>query len=147
MNEEKKSEPDKLHWLIGEWKTTGEVFADDNNSSIEFSGTDTYEWILDNTFILHSVDVMMDNENVKALELIGEYDQSIKQYTLRSFDNSGNYAVMHAFLTGGNNLQITGEKIRAEMKVIENGKLIKASWEKSDDNNKWQPWMKLILSK
>ena len=75
----------RLGFLIGTWKTEGEVRAEGNTPAIPFKGTDSYEWILNRTFILHKVDVTMGKEKTEAIEVIGGNDVGSKKYKMRSF--------------------------------------------------------------
>lgn len=135
----------RLSFLIGKWTTKGTVVNSDE-PDIDFSGTDTYEWILDNQYILHTVNVIMNNEKVEVLELIGNYDPDKQVYKLRSFDNTGDFNKMKAYFDESGLLHITGDNMRAQLSVNDANSM-KAIWEKQDDNNAWIPWMHLELVK
>ena len=137
---------DELQFLIGNWNTRGEMKATNDNPASVFTGTDTYEWILDGHFILHKVDVMMDGKKVEALEFIGLIPEKDGSYKMRSFDNQGNLTEMEAHLESEIELHINGDKMRSKLFVIDNNTL-KASWERSNDNENWIPWMELKLTR
>jgi hypothetical protein len=135
-----------LSFLVGTWKTEGRVLADDETPATLFSGTDTYEWVLHNQFIVHKVDVTMGDTKVEAVEYIGEFDKTGQAVKLHSFDNQGNYTLMHGQLDKTRRLNITGDKMRATLSVV-NEHEMQATWEKSADNKTWLPWMELKLTK
>ncbi|RYY37443.1 MAG: DUF1579 domain-containing protein [Sphingobacteriaceae bacterium] len=131
-----------LSFLIGTWQTSGTVTGE----NITIKGTDSYQWVLGNIFILHTADVMMGDNHTEVIELIG-YDEDEKQYFFRSFDNAGSFTTMPGELKEGGNLVVTGGNIRSTLKVIEPGKQMAAFWERKDGGNNWQPWMDMKFNK
>jgi hypothetical protein len=135
-----------LGFLIGQWTTEGEVHAEDDAPSFTFRGTDTYEYVLDQKFILHTVDVMMGNQHVKALEMIHNDKNTQGTFILTSFDNSGTISTMAAQLNEEGKLIMAGNKMRAVLTRSEPNKMT-GDWEKSEDNVNWQSWMNVILTR
>ena len=136
----------RLDFLIGTWKTAGEVKAESNTPAVAFKGTDSYEWILNKTFILHKVDVTMGKEKIEAIEVIGGYDPGKKKYKMRSFDNNGSFAEMEAHIDEEGVLYIVGANMRSKL-IRHNEKNLNAHWERLADDGEWVPWMDLQLSK
>ena len=136
----------RLAFLIGTWKTEGEVRAQGNTPTIAFKGTDSYEWILNKTFILHKVNVTMGKEKIEVIEVIGGYDPGSKKYKMRSFDNQGAFAEMEAHIDKNGVLHIVGANMRSKL-FRQNEKNLIAHWERLVDNREWVPWMDLQLSK
>jgi len=136
----------RLDFLIGTWKTEGEVRAEGNTPAIAFKGTDSYEWILNKTFILHKVDVTMGKEKIEAIEVIGGYNVGSKKYKMRSFDNQGAFTEMEAHLDKNGVLYIVGANMRSKL-FRQNEKNLIAHWERLVDGREWVPWMDLQLSK
>ncbi len=112
----------------------------------KIKGTDSYEWILNGCFILHSVNVVMGDDRTEAIEIIGEFDSTTKTYKMRSFDNQGDFTTMEAHLDEMGALPILGDNIRSKLSMDDNNNM-SAHWEKSADNKDWQPWMDLTFSK
>jgi hypothetical protein len=135
-----------LDFLIGIWKTEGEVRAEGNTPLITFKGTDSYEWILEKSFILHKVDVTMGKHKIEAIEVIGGYDKASKKYKMRSFDNQGAFTEMEAHIDNKEVLHIVGANMRSKL-IRHNEKKLGAHWERLGDNGEWAPWMDLQLSK
>ena len=134
-----------LDFLIGKWKTSGEVKADGPNPAFTFQGTDTYEWILNKKFIRHKVDVTMGHDKVQAMEIIGGFDEKNKTFKMRSFDNHGAFTEMDAHIDEEGVLQISGPGMRSQLhKQSQN--MMTASWQRLVDS-KWVPWMDLQLAK
>ena len=135
-----------LGFLIGQWTTHGEVLATENEPAFSFEGTDTYEYVLDQRFILHTVDVMMGDQPVKALEMIHRETNSESTFILTSFDNSGTISTMAAQLNEDGKLLIAGNKMRAVLTPIEPNKM-SGYWEKTEDNVNWKSWMTVELTR
>jgi hypothetical protein len=136
----------RLDFLIGTWKTEGEVRAEGDTAAVAFNGTDSYEWILNNTFILHKVDVTMGKEKIEAIEFIGGFDFGRKKYKMRSFDNQGAFVEMEAHMDKNGVLQIDGANMRSKLTRHDEKNLV-AHWERLNDDGEWVPWMDLQLSK
>lgn len=135
-----------MQFLIGTWNTEGEILANEGKAAIKFKGTDNYQWILDGQFILHKVDVTMNNEKIETIEIIGEFDATTNRFKMRSFDNQGTFTEMEACIDEKGTFYILGDKMRAKLSIRDNNTLI-AHWENSIDNQNWRPWMDLTLSK
>ena len=63
---------------------------------VPIAGTDTYQWLPGGFFLVHHVDVVIGEQQVQAIELIGEYDPASDAFTARAYDNLGNVTVMQA---------------------------------------------------
>jgi hypothetical protein len=129
-----------LAYLIGEWKTNGSITGENS----EINGTDSYEWILDDKFILHKADVSVGNQQVQVLEIIGISNSG--GFDLRSFDNEGGFTEMSGHLDEKKVLHIKGDKMRAVLTMVDSNTL-KAHWEKSSNNEEWAPWMDITLER
>jgi hypothetical protein len=55
-----------------------------------------YQWLAGGFFLVHHVDVMIGQRQVRALELIGEYDPATDSFTARAYDNLGDVTTMQA---------------------------------------------------
>jgi hypothetical protein len=130
--------------IIGKWNTEGKTVATADEKSIAIRGTDKYEWVLSNQFILHTVDVRMGDQHVNSLELIG-YDKERDEFILRSFDDNGGYTEMTATLNDNEELLIVGDKMRSRFNF--SAGVMTAIWERSDDNKHWHLWMDMKFSK
>jgi hypothetical protein len=135
-----------LDFLIGTWKTEGEVRAEGSAPATAIKGSDSYEWILNKTFILHKIDVTIGKEIIEAIEVIGGRDPESKKYKMRSFDNQGAFTEMEAHIDKKGVLHIVGANMRSEL-VRQDEKTLIAHWERLLDNRQWVPWMDLQLSK
>jgi hypothetical protein len=136
----------RLHFLIGKWKTRGVVVPEGGSPEVRFHGTDAYEWVSGGFFLLHTVDVMMSDEHVKSIEVIG-FEPESKNYTLRSFDNTGHFLMMYGSFNDAGAFVVVGENMRSTLAVTQPGKMMNAVWEQSKDGKAWVPWMSLTLTK
>jgi hypothetical protein len=103
--------------LIGKWNTSGTVAASGTTPASTFEGTDTYEYVLDDQFILHTVDITMGRQHVKTLELIG-INKEQQRFVLNAFDNSGTINAMTATLAN-DVLHISDDNMRSRLTVNE----------------------------
>jgi hypothetical protein len=153
-------ETQRLGALVGRWRSEGHVVAE---VPVPITGTDIYEWLPGGFFLLHRVDVMIGQERVQALELIGEYDPATDSFTARSHDNLGSVTVMRARVdeqgvwrfTGGGDVAAVarpassgaGGAVRSTLTVKADRSGMTARWERSDDGARWQPWMDMVFTR
>ena len=150
----------RLGALVGRWRSEGHVVAD---VPVPITGTDIYEWLPGGFFLVHRVDVVIGQQPVQALELIGEYDPATDSFTARAYDNLGKVTVMCArvdeqgvwWFTGGGNVApvarpaSTGASgaVRSTLTVTADRSGMTARWERSDDGARWQPWMDMAFTR
>jgi hypothetical protein len=146
MNQKSETEIKKLEFIIGKWNTQGTIRATDTSQELKINGTDTYEYVSNGFFILHTVNVMMGSESVESIEIIG-FDETIQKYQMQSFDNSGNITFMNGAFNDKNAFLLIGEKQRATLTVNIAFSEMKAYWEQSEDGINWIPWMDITFSK
>jgi len=87
------SEIRRLGALVGRWRSEGQIVGD---APVPITGTDIYEWLPGGFFLVHHVDVVIGDQEVKAIEIIGEYDPATDSFTGRAYDNLGNITIMRA---------------------------------------------------
>lgn len=86
-------------------------------------------------FLIHRVDVQMGDAQVKAIEMIGPYDSSTQRYPMRSFDNDGHFATMHAHRDADGTLHLVATANQ---------------WARDGNSapaGKWQHWMDLHFTR
>jgi Protein of unknown function (DUF1579) len=83
----------RLGALVGRWRSEGHIVGE---VPVSIAGTDVYEWLAGGFFLVHHVDVMVGQQRVQALELIGSYDPATDSFTARAYDNLGNVTIMRA---------------------------------------------------
>ena len=154
------SEIQRLGALVGRWRSKGHIVGD---AAVPITGTDIYEWLPGGFFLVHHVDVMVGEQKVQAVEIIGEYDPATDSYTGRAYDNQGNITVMRARVddngvwtfTGGGDVapvarpssaDATGA-VRSTLTVSADSSSMTAKWERSDDGSTWQPWMNMTFTR
>ena len=131
-----------LDAFIGTWHTTGNMKTGRNNDDIIVVGTDTYEWLPGGFFVLHKVDVLMGTERKESVEVIG-FDASTNSYPMHSFDNQGEYGIMHATEHHGI-WTFASESLRFTGAFGEDGNTISGIWEQNVDDN-WELLMDIKL--
>lgn len=95
--------------------------------------------------MVHDVDVMMGDEKVIAIEIIG-YDAASDAYFMHSYDNSGHADVMHTSVQDGI-WTFQGKEVRCTVRFNENGNVMTGKWEWSDENGDWQHLMDVQLTR
>ncbi|HEV8566709.1 MAG TPA: DUF1579 family protein [Actinoplanes sp.] len=150
----------RLGALVGRWRSEGHIVGD---PPVPITGTDIYEWLPGGFFLVHHVDVVIGDQQVQAIELIGEYDPTIDAFTARAYDNEGNVTVMQARVdeqgvwtfTGGGDVAAVarpdsadaGGAVRSTLTISPDRDGMTAKWERSDDGASWQPWMDMTFTR
>lgn len=135
-----------LEPLIGTWTTEGEMTNEAGEATLKIKGIDTYQWVSGGAFILHKVNVWMGEEKTESVEIIGQADDTLKTFIMRSFDHQGNFTTMEMSSDSPTSFKLTGDKMRALLTVSDHKNMI-AFWERTEDNVIWLPWMALRFSR
>jgi len=153
-------ETQRLGALVGRWRSEGHVIAD---PPVPITGTDIYELLPGGFFLIHHVDVVIGQQTVQAIELIGEYDPGTDSFACRAYDNEGNVTIMHASVddqgvwtfAGGGEVAAAARPDRADapgavrstLTVSTDGNAMTAKWERTNNRNVWQPWMDMTFTR
>jgi hypothetical protein len=155
--------PDRDHerlWSIaGAWATDGHVVGD---PPVPVKGTDTYEVLAGGYFLVHHVDVTVGDQEVRAIEVIGEPASDGGGFLARSFDDQGNAEVMRVTVddegvfhfTGGPEIATAAQpadamtaRVRSTLTVSPDRRSMTALWERSEDGDSWEPWMSIMFTR
>ena len=150
----------RLGALVGRWRSEGHIVGE---VSVPITGTDTYEWLPGGFFLVHHVDVVIGDQQVQAIELIGEYDPTTDAFTARAYDNQGNVTIMQTRVdeqgvwrfTGGGDVAAVARPasadasgaVRSTLTISPDRSGMTARWERSDDGASWQPWMDMTFTR
>src|SRR4029453_1371192 len=128
----------RLGALVGRWRSQGHIVGE---VPVSITGTDAYEWLAGGFFLVHHVDVVIGDQQVRALELIGEYDPATDAFTARAYDNLGNITPVARPAAAD-----AGGAVRSTLTVSPDRAGMTARWERSDDGVSWQPWMDMTFT-
>lgn len=128
---------DLLNPLVGSWITKGQTASGEN-----MIGTDIYDWIDGEFFMLHNVNVVVAGNKVTATEII-HYDDLDDVFRIQSFSNDGLITISTLKIID-DILLIFADRERFQGCIKQN--CIKGLWEKLI-NDEWQPWMNMELTK
>jgi hypothetical protein len=147
-------------WSIaGEWATDGHVVGD---PPVPVRGTDTYEVLAGGYFLVHHVDVTVGEQQVRAIEIIGERASEGGGFLARSYDDQGNAEVMRVAIDDEGVLRFRGgpeiaaaaqpadattAQVRSTLSVAPDGRSMEALWERSEDGHTWTPWMSIKFTR
>lgn len=147
MTTEAKSTPehDQLSRFVGRWNTEGKIRATPASPEVKITGTDTYEWLPGEYFLLHKVDVWVGDDKNETLEVIG-YDQRTGKYTMQHFDNKGNAGTMTASYEKGV-WTFQGETLRFTGGFKNEDNEFSGIWEQLTNDHNWTHWMDIQLMK
>jgi Protein of unknown function (DUF1579) len=150
----------RLGALVGRWRSEGHVVGE---PPVPIEGTDIYEWLPGGFFLVHHVDVVVGDQQVQAIEIIGDYDPATDSFTGRAFDNLGNVTIMRARVdddgvwtfTGGGDVAPAARPssadasgaVRSMLTVSPDKRSMTARWERSDDGSSWRPWMQMRFTR
>jgi uncharacterized protein (DUF302 family) len=134
-----------LDVLIGRWLTEGETVAAPGAAPVPIVASDVYQWAPGGHFVMHPAYGRIGDVGVGGLEIIG-YDPATGQYRTHFFDSQGNILTETlscqdgAWTWQGANARCTGI-------FSDNGRLLTARHERSDDGIHWEPSMTVKLRK
>ena len=132
----------KLGIFVGEWETSGSVFATETSQAVAISGTDVYEWLPGGFFLLHRVKATMGNVGTESTEIIG-WNAKEQLFLVRSFDAFGNCEEYLMDLCSGF-LSFRSTELRFRGAFSEDKQELSGIWEK-DDGVGWYPQMETRL--
>ncbi|MFS0556800.1 DUF1579 family protein [Brevibacillus sp. 179-C9.3 HS] len=142
-------EPDpalsRLNVFVGKWMTEGLITESPSGPVAKLKAIDTYEWLPGGFFLIHHVDGMMGDKEVKTIEIIG-YDASNQVYFTHAYDNQGSMGSYYANLLG-RDWTITGNTERFSGKFSVDGKTLIGTWELLGNDQSWVHWMDIRLTK
>lgn len=131
--------------IVGRWKTEGEILGAENR---RIHGTDTYEWLQDGYFVIHWIDVMMGEEHVREVEIIGPFDPGSATFPMRTFGAGGSYAEMTGKFDEDGAILAEDKQSRTRLVVSEDRSGMEAHWERrGDDDDEWTPWLDVTFKK
>src|SRR5690606_26445556 len=131
--------------LIGYWKTEGRILAKGQEAESKISGTDSYDLILDDYYILHQADVRIAESRGKTLELISLGDNP-DQAAFSYYNNQGESGQMKGRLKN-NRLTLEGEGLQFEGLLGDDASQLAGVWRLWDSQGQWVDWMEIKLSK
>ena len=111
------------------------------------SGTDIYEWLPGEFFLVHKVAARMDYGLYTVLEMIGPYDPDTQTYPTRSYDSQGNEQLMTASVDDNGVWTFADKKTRATLTVAPDRCTMSAKWERTTDGKRWTHWMDMHFTK
>ncbi|PZF79245.1 hypothetical protein [Jiangella anatolica] len=124
----------ELDALVGAWRSSGETVG---HPVVRIEGSDIYEWLPGEHFLLHHVDVTLDGRRYRALEVF-EGDVA------RSYDSDGATGTMAVGLSEPGVVTLTGPDTRARL-VVEADRMA-ARWERLADGQ-WRHWMDMRFTR
>jgi Protein of unknown function (DUF1579) len=139
---------ERLAALLGRWRTRGRTRETATAAAVEVDAIDTYEWLPGRAGLLHRVDARMGDDRVEGAEVIG-YDPGRGSYVTQYFGSDGPEAY-EASLE-----EVEGELVwrmwtgsqRFAGTFSADGATITGHWELLDDDDNWQPWMDITLTR
>ncbi len=139
----------RLHVFVGNWNTEGEAKLDPAGPALRIKGTDSYEWLPGEFFLIHRWDVRIGEEQTSGIEIIG-YDDASDTYPMQSFDNQGRTDILTGSVKQGEwtyEGQSGVKTIRCTLAFSDADNTITGKWEQSGDGTTWIPWMNVKLAR
>jgi hypothetical protein len=144
----RKPEPDRLGIFVGRWRTTGRTTSPDA-PAVEIESTDIYEWLPGNHFVVHRWDSRIGEARAGGIEMMG-YDAAAGAFRTHFFDSDGNSGTEQLTVEGqtwtwlgANVMGVAWHRCTSD--VSDDGNVMTARHEKSDDGVTWNPWMDVTL--
>ena len=141
------AEMERLDALVGKWHTEWWARENPDDEPVKTSGTDIYEWLPGEFFLVHKVAARMDYGLYTVLEMIGPYDPDTQTYPTRSYDSQGNEQLMTASVDDNGVWTFADKKTRATLTVAPDRCTMSAKWERTTDGKRWTHWMDMHFTK
>lgn len=134
-----------LNNFAGHWKTSGVIPASPESPAIHISGTDIYEWLPGEFFLLHKADVMIGEERSQTFEVIG-VDRNTGACLMQFYNNKGESGSM--FATFEDNIwRFQGDTLRFTGSFKNSGLEFSGVWEQLNEKKAWIHLMDISLHK
>jgi hypothetical protein len=140
MTETPAEHLEPLQPIIGRWRSSGTILNEGGAALGAIAGTDTYTWLPGGRWIVHEVDVMMDTEHVRALELIGGRDERSGGWQMYAFDTADAPGRMTLTVSEPGLLLLQGDGVRSWLRPEAGPDHMTTRWERQV-NGQWVPWM------
>ena len=141
-------EHERLEALIGRWRTEGWTSGTAAATAARIEAVDTYEWLPGHFALLHTVDARVGEERVEGAEIIG-WDPARSAYITQYFGSDGPNSY-EASLTEEEGSLVWSMRSGADRftgRFSDDGNTIAGQWEQLDDDQRWQPWMQITLTR
>ena len=147
MTDESGPSHRRLSALVGRWRTEGRTLDKPDAPSARIDAVDTFEWLPGERALLHIVDARVGEEQVEGAEIIG-WDPARGAYLTQYFGTDGPNTYDASLLDedGRPVWRMRSERDRFAGSFSEDGNTIAGRWERLDEE-KWQPWMEVTLTK
>jgi hypothetical protein len=142
------TDTDRYHQLnrfVGKWNTEGRILSTDTTPEVPVTGTDVYEWLPGNFFLLHKAAVKIGDDDSQTFEVIG-IDKKSKNVTMQYYDNKGESGQMIA-IGHGDHWTFLGEHLKFTGGFTNGDKEFSGMWEQSVDGKTWNKFMEIRLTK
>lgn len=136
---------EQLSPFVGIWRTSGQIHDIDTKPVISVSGTDIYEWLPGECFLLHRVDVIIGDNKVYNTEIIG-WDYDTGKYFMHAYDALGIFSTMQAIVKG-NEWVFEGPTEKFVGGFNKNKSVFLGVWYTREKGAEWRLWMDIKLEK
>lgn len=138
----------RLAALVGRWRTEGQTIQTREAPAVAIDAVDTYEWLPGGRCLLHTVDARVGDEKVEGAEIIG-WDSALHAYVTLycGTDGPNRYEATLAEEDGRRVWRMRSPRDRFTGTFSDDGNSIDGHWEHLDDEDAWQPWMEVTLTK
>ena len=140
---------ERLDVFVGKWKMEGDQFASDFGPAAHVNGTQNFEWLPGEKFLIHRLEGKLGDNDMACIEIIG-YDAAMQTCSMDTYYNNGMKKSWNLHEKHPGTWVITGDwphndkvvKVRSTIDFSEDGKSSTAKWE-SLRGETWQPFWDL----
>lgn len=129
-----------LQPIIGRWRSSGVIVDGDGKVLGQITGSDTYTWLPGGQWIVHEVDVLMDQERVQTLDLIGGREEVSGGWHMIAFDTADQPGRMTLTVQEPGLLLLQGDGVRSWFRPQAGSDHMTTLWKREVDG-RWLPWM------
>jgi hypothetical protein len=138
----------RLAALVGRWRTEGRTIATLQTPVMTIEAIDSYEWLPGRFALLHTVDAQVGEAHIEGAEIIG-WDPARGAYVTQYFGGDGPnaYEATLVEVDGALVWRMRSATDRFAGTFSDDRNTISGHWERLDDEQNWQPWMDVTLTR
>jgi Protein of unknown function (DUF1579) len=138
------AEHKRLAMFVGDWNVAGRQVASRVGPAAEIAGTERFEWLAGDFFLVHHFDCRVGADLAACIEVTG-YDPVTRSYPTHTYYNNGQSAEWQMteqddawIITGEWPMEGGTAQVRCTVEFGDEGNSRTGKWESSSDGANWE---------
>ena len=141
---------ERLNVFSGKWKMQGDQYKTDFGPAAKVTGTQEYEWLQGNKFLVHRLEGKLGDTDMTCIEIIG-HDAAGERFSMDTFYNNGMKQKWELHEQHPGTWLISGDwphkdetvKVHCTITFADDGKSNSAKWESQKADSTWETFWDL----